>query len=257
MRPEAITKEYQRAYHSLVDYVEEQVVKEGKTLQQALHSTEETLSEWNELSKEQVQELNTALKHDFQKLGESLKGAREAYKEQFKLDAAYVTDSIWGQFLSVIDTSTAQFAAFEKDLKEQVQEIVTGEHLNEHQQHTQWKSDHELWLSEIALWKKQHTGALAKLEEIGKSIIQQSNLLDEHAQVIQSHEARDHEHEAVIADAEQDPSSQVFGAADETSVSMHEQEKQEHQQHAELHESMKKHHLKVMTLVSELYKKTV
>jgi len=52
MRIEELNKDLKRAYQTMVDTVEELVVKDGKNLQQAMHSAEETLNEWEELSKE-------------------------------------------------------------------------------------------------------------------------------------------------------------------------------------------------------------
>ena len=257
MKTEDMNKEFKRAYKSLVDTVEELVVKDGKSLQQAMHTAEERLSEWNNLNKKQVEEISTELTNNFHTLGESLKGAREAYKEQFQLDAAYVNDSIWDKLLKVMDANTAQLLVFEEDLKERAQAATSKVHLTEHQQHTQWKSDHELWLAEIALWKKEHDTALAQLADIEKTIKQHSDALDEHAQAVQAHEASDHEHEKTIANAEKDPSNQVFEESEDKEASVHKQEAQEHRQHAELHDTMKKSHLKMMASVAELYKKVV
>lgn len=257
MRIKELNSDFQHAYKTLVDNVEELVVKEGKNLQQALHSAEEKLSEWGELSKEEAQEISTELKHDFQKLSVSLNDAKESYKEEFKQEAAYITDSIWNKLLKIMDTSTAQLLAFEKNLEEKVQEIRTGEHLTNHQEHNQWNSDHKLWSAEIALWKKESTQAQSKLGEIETAIKQYSDALDEHAQVVQSHEARDHEHEEVMANAEQDPSSHVLEAAVEKDAAMHIQERKEHNQHAELHNTMKKHHSEMMSLVNRLHKKAL
>ncbi len=257
MRIEELNKDLKDAYQTMVDTVEELVVKDGQNLQQALLVAEEKLNEWEELSKEQVQEISTELKHDFQTLDENLNQAKESYKEEFKKDAAYVTDSVWGKLLTIMDTNTAQLLAFQKNLKEQVQEITTGEHLTEHQEHTQWHSDHGLWLAEVDIWKKEHTEALDKLAKIEKAISQHSNALDEHAQVVQAHEARDHEHEVVLANAEQDPTSRVFEVKEGEEAAVHKQEKQEHTQHAELHNTMKKHHSEMMSLVNKLYKQTL
>ena len=123
MRIKELNSDFQHAYKTLVDNVEELVVKEGKNLQQALHSAEEKLSEWGELSKEEAQEISTELKHDFQKLSVSLNDAKESYKEEFKQEAAYITDSIWNKLLKIMDTSTAQLLAFEKNLEEKVLDI--------------------------------------------------------------------------------------------------------------------------------------
>ncbi len=256
MRIEEMNKDVKRAYQTMVDTVEDLVVNQGQNLQQAMNSAEEKLNEWKELSKDEVEEITTELKHDFQTLGDNLNESRESYKEQFKKEAAYVTDSVWGKLLTIMDTNTAQLLAFQKNLNERVQAIKGDDHLTEHQEHTQWNSDHGLWLAEIEIWKKEHAEALDKLEKIEKSITQHSALLDEHAQVIKAHEARDHEHEEVIAKAEHDPTSKVFETAENDEVAVHTQEKQEHTQHAELHHTMRKHHFAMMSLVNKLYKET-
>ena len=257
MKPEDNNSELRRAYQNLVETVEDLVVKEGKTLQQAMFFAEDKLSEWNELSKKQVQDISEELNHDLKTLGENLNGATEAYKEQFKLDAAYVTDSVWEKLLNVMDENTAQLSVFIKDLKDQAQANTTDHHIEEHQEHTQWNSEHELWLSEVDLWKEEHATALSQLTSIEKMIKQHSDALDEHAQAIKAHQASSHEHEVDIANAEKDPSSQVYEETEDHDSETHDQERQEHLQHAQLHKTMKRHHLKIMSLVSELYKKTV
>lgn len=257
MKPDGNNGDFRRAYQNLVDTVEDLVVKEGKTLQQAMYSAEDKLSEWSELSKKQVQDISTEFNHDLKTLGENLNGATEAYKEQFKLDAAYVTDSIWEKLLNVMDANTAQLSVFIKDLKDQAQGNTTDQHINEHADHTKWDSEHELWLSEIDLWKQEHATALSQLSSIEKMIKQHSDALDEHAQVIKAHQASSHEHEVDIAKAEKDPTSEQYEDAVKRDSVIHAQERQEHLQHAELHRTMKRHHMRMMASVSELYKKTV
>ena len=256
MRIEEMNKDLKQAYQTMVDTVEDLVVNQGENLQQALHTAEEQLSEWKELSQAEVEEITTELKHDFKKLDENLNESREAYKEEFKKEAAYVTDSVWSKLLAIMNTNTAQLIAFEKNLKDRVDAIKSDDHLTEHQEHTQWDSEHALWRAEIALWKKEHAEALDKLHTIEKAIDQHSQLLDEHAQAITAHEAREHEHEETMAKAEKDPTSHVFEVKDEAKVAVHEQEKQEQEQHAELHDTMRKHHFAMMSLVNKLYKET-
>lgn len=65
MKPEDNNSELRRAYQNLVETVEDLVVKEGKTLQQAMFFAEDKLSEWNELSKKQVQDISEELNHDY------------------------------------------------------------------------------------------------------------------------------------------------------------------------------------------------
>ena len=256
MRIEEMNKDLKRAYQTMVDTVEDLVVNQGENLQQAMNTAEEKLKEWKELSKEEVEVISSELKHDFQKLDENLNQAKDSYKEEFKKDAAYVTDSVWSKLLTIMDTNTAQLLAFQKNLNERVMNIKGSDHLTEHQEHTQWNSDHGLWLAEVEIWKKEHAEALEKLAKIEKAIAQHSAMLDEHAQVIKAHEARDHEHEEVLAKAEHDPTSHVFEVKEDEETAVHAQEKQEHTQHAELHDTMRKHHFSIMSLVNKLYKET-
>ncbi len=256
MKIEEMNKDLKRAYQTLVDTVEDLVVNQGENFQEAMKSAEEKLSEWKELSKEEVEKISSELKRDFQTLGDNLNESRESYKEQFKKEAAYVSDSIWGKLLTIMDTNTAQFLAFEKNLKERVQAIKGDDHLTEHHEHTQWHSDHGFWLAEVEVWKKEHAEALDKLAKIEKAINQHSDMLDEHAQVITAHEARDHEHEEVLSKTEHDPTSYVFEVKEDEEAAVHKQEKQQHQQHAELHSTMRKHHFAMMSLVNKLYKET-
>ena len=257
MSTEKPNKDFKDAYQELVDAVEELVVKEGKSLQEAFQLAEYKLDKWEELSQEEVQEISHGLKKDFQNLGHGLNLVKESYKEELKLDAAYITDSIWDKLLNIMDSNTAQLLAFEKNLDEQVQELTTAEHITNHQEHSQWESEHKLWLSEIALWKKESIQAQAQLEAIEIGIKKYSDALDEHAQVVQAHESSEHDHEKTMAKAEKDPTSQVFAEADEDGIELHKQEKHEHDQHAELHQSMKKHHAEMMSLINRLYKKVI
>ncbi|WP_299872854.1 hypothetical protein [uncultured Cocleimonas sp.] len=254
MRIEEMNKDLKRAYQTMVDTVEDLVVNQGENLQQALQIAEEQLGEWKDLSKEEVEVISSELKHDFKKLEDNLSESREAYKEAFKKEAAYVSDSIWSKLLTIMDTNTAQLLAFQKNLNERVLSIKSADHLTEHEEHTQWSSDHGLWLAEVEIWKKEHAEALGKLAKIEKAIAQHSTLLDEHVQVIKAHEARDHEHEEVLAKAEHDPTSHVFEVKEDEEAAVHAQEKQEHTQHAELHDTMRKHHFTIISLVNKLYK---
>lgn len=257
MKTEEIKEKLQRAYQAMVDTIEPLVEKEGKTLREAVETAEEKISEWEELSKEEVQEISAELKKDLRAMGETLEGAKEAYKEQLKMDAAYLTDSILEKFNKIADTPTAQFLLFKEQIEEEAREATFDEHLKEHQEHQNWHSEHQLWLDEIALWKQDHESALQKLHEIESALKKHSEELQEHEQVIKAHEAQDREHEEIIANVEQDPTSQVFEANDEREAKIHQKEKDVHAEHAELHQNMKKHHLHMMALVNKLYEEVV
>lgn len=247
-------KRVTESYQAMVDSVEEFVVKEGKTLQQAFHAAEEKLADVTDISKEKIQHASSELKNNLRLWGEAVEGASEAYKEQIKFDIAYVNNSIWDKLQTIANTSTAELITFTKTLKENAQSVVTDEHIAAHQEHNQWSSEHALWLEEVDFWKIEHEQALSKLVEIEKALKQQSTSLAEHVKAIQVHAESDHQHEKIMKNAEQDPSSKVFEKADKKEAAEHLQERKVHAQQSELHHSLKTHHFKTMAMINVLYK---
>ena len=257
MKTQDIHEKLQHAYQEMVENIESLVEKEGKGLKEAVEIAEEKLSTWQELTKEEAQKISDEVKSDLKSIGETVQGAKAAYKEQFKLDAAYLTDSLWDKLSKVADVGKEEFFSFTKEIKEKAQEVRSSEHASEHKDHLRWYSDHEFWLDEIEIWKKDHQSALEKLQAIEAAIEKHSDVLDEHAQAIHAHEKMDQQHEEVLANSELDPSSRVFEEDDDKEINVHEQERTEHALHAELHNSLKKNHRKMMSLISHLYKDVV
>jgi MFS superfamily sulfate permease-like transporter len=248
--------DFQSSYQAMVDSVEEFVVKEGKTLQQAFHSAEEKLHDAKELSKEKIKQASKDLKNNLRLWSDAVEGASEAYKEQIKFDLAYVNNSIWSKFQSIANSNTVELMEFTRTLKEKAQSVRTEDHLVAHQEHHQWDSEHALWLDEIALWQSEHDKALTKLAEIEKALKQQSRSLHKHGLAIQAHAKLAQEHEKIMSNAEQDPSSEVFEEADEKEIAAHEKERQLHCQESELHHSLKTRHFKIMAMINMLYKES-
>jgi len=257
MKNQELSEQMKKAYQNMVETIEELIDKEGRSLKEAVELAEEKLSDVQELSKEEVQKISTEVKSDLKSIGETLYGAKEAYKEQFKMDAAYLTESIWDKLSKVADVGTVEFLAFTEALKERVHNTRTDEDMREHQEHLGWHSDHEFWLDEIEIWKKDHQPALEKLQAIEAGMKKHTDLLEEHAQVIRAHEARDHEHEEGMAENELDPSSQVMEEKDEQKTEIHNQERGEHAKHAALHDAFKKGHRRTMAMINHLYKQVV
>jgi KaiC/GvpD/RAD55 family RecA-like ATPase len=254
MKKKEHAKELQASYKAMVESVEEFVVKEGKTLQQAFVAAEEKLHDAKEISQEKIQRASKELKNNLQILGDAIEGASEAYKEQLKFDLAYVNNSLWEKLQSIANSNTVELMQFTRSLQEQAQTVVSEEHLAAHQEHNQWGSEHALWLDEIELWKNEHDHALSKLADIETALRQHSASLAEHAQAIKAHAEMDHDHESIMKNAEQDPSSQVFEEADEQELASHNAMAKMHIKQAELHHSLKIRHLKVMAMINMLYK---
>ena len=256
MKSKKLAAELQESYQAMVDSVEEFVVKEGKTLQQAFHAAEAKLIDVKDMSKEKVEQASSELKRNLRLWGDAVEGASEAYKDQIKFDLAYVNNSIWDKLQSIANSSTAELIEFTATLKEKAQAVVTNEHLAAHQEHNEWSSEHALWLDEVEAWKKEHKQALTKLVEIEKALKHQSASLSEHVKAIQAHAETEHQHEKIMKNAEQDLSSDVFQKADKKEIAVHRHERQTHGQQAELHHVLKTHHFKIMVMINVLYKET-
>ncbi|ABG40477.1 hypothetical protein Patl_1959 [Paraglaciecola sp. T6c] len=248
--------ELQESYHAMVDSVEEFVVKEGKTLQQAFHAAEEKLGETAQISKEKIQLASKELKDHLRLWGDVVEGVSEAYKDQIKFDLAYVNSSAWSKLQSIANASTTELLEFTTTLKNTAQDAVTENHKAAHQEHNLWASEHALWLDEVAFWKKEHEQAITKLKDIERVLEQQSSTLSQHVNAIQEHAKSDDKHEKIMKAAEQDSSSNVFEEADRKEISVHQHERQLHAKTAEAHHALKTHHFKTMAMINMLYKET-
>lgn len=254
MKTKQPATELHSSYQAMVDSIEEFMVKEGKTLQQAFCAAEEKLNDAQEISKEKIQQASSGLKVNLRLLAEAVEGVTESYKEQIRFDLAYVNNSIWGKLQNIANSNTADLMAFTRDLREKAQTVTTEVHLAAHQEHNQWSSERALWLDEVDFWRKDHDQALSKLEEIEKALKQQSRALFKHAQSIRKHAETEHEHEKSMTNEEQDLSSKVFEVADENKTKVHQKERQIQAQQLELHHDLKTQHFKLMAMINMLYK---
>jgi hypothetical protein len=244
----------QSSYQAMVDNVEEFVIKEGKTLQQAFHAAEDKLNDAKDLSKEKIQQASKELQSNLRLLSETAEGVGEAYKERIKFDLAYVNNSIWSKLQSIAKSNTVDLIEFSRTLQDRAQQALTESHLAIHQEHNEWRSEHALWQDEVDYWTKENAQALKKLTEIEATIKQQSTLLDKHAKAIQTHIKKTEKHEESMKNVEQDYSSEAFKAKDEKEVAKHQKERQMHVQQSENHYILKARHFKIMAMINMLHK---
>jgi hypothetical protein len=254
MKTKKQTTELRASYQAMLDSVEAFVVQEGKTLQQAFYAAEQKLDDANDLSKEKVQLASKHLKDNLRLWGDAVEGASEAYKDRIKFDLAYVNHSISNKLLSIANSNTTEYIAFTKTLKEEAQTVTTDEHIAAHQEHTQWASEHALWLDEIEFWEKDHEQSRIKLNEIENALKQHATSIFEHAQAVQALANMDHKHEQIMTNAEQDPSSEKYKAADQKEIAVHNKERKIHTHHSEFHHALKTHHYKIMAMINMLHK---
>lgn len=244
----------QASYREMVDNVEQFVVKEGKTLQQAFHSTEQKLTDAKEISKEKIQQASKELQSNLRLLSETAEGIGDAYKERIKFDLAYVNNSIWNKLQSIAKSNTVDLMEFSRTLQDRAQTAVTESHLAAHQEHNEWHSESVLWQDEIEFWSKENGQALQKLAEIEKSLKQQSSKLTKHANAIQAHIRKTEEHEATMKNVEQDYSSEVFKETDEKEETKHQIQRRIHTEQSESHHALKTRHFKVMAMINMLHR---
>lgn len=251
-----LQEKLQRAYHDMLENVEDMVEKEGKSIREAFYKAEDKLGEWEQLSKEEVQKVSDEVKRDLVSLGETLEGAKAAFREQIQFDKRYLAEATWHKLSSIADKSTVQLIQLQKTLEENVREITREEHDSKRHQHQHWHSDHALWLDDVAKWERTHTEATEKLAEIQYVLDQQVIALEEHKQSILAHEAIAQQHEHRMEDAERDPMNQRIKEQELHDNVLHVEEKALHQQQEDFHHRMKRYHLKTMILLNTLHKET-
>lgn len=256
MKTSKWTKELQKNYHAMVNNVEKLVVKEGKSIQEAIHAAEITLKNAKDTSLEAIKQASKHLQENLGVWADTVEEVSQAYKDEIDFDLAFANSSFIDKFKNIANSNTAQLIEFTTRLKAQAQAVTLDTHMSAHDDHTQWDSEHALWLDEIDLWKKDHDSALKKLVAIETALKQHSTALLEHSQVIQAHSNLEHKHETAIADTERKPSNETSKIADEKEQALHIKEGQIHAQHAEFHQAAKANHYKTMAMVNMLYKHT-
>jgi hypothetical protein len=246
----------QRAYHSMLENVEDFIEKEGKDIREAFYKAEDKLGEWEQLSKDEVKKVSDEVKRDLTSLSDTLVGAKAAFREQIEFDKRYLAEATWNKLMSIADKSTVQLIQLKTSLEENVREITQEEHAGKHHEHQRWDSEHAMWLGEIVSWENSYAEAKAKLETVKNMLDQQVVALEEHKQVILSHDATEKAHEHTMTEAERDPSNLRVHKEDKEADVRHKQEIKTHEQQAIFHEKMKAHHHQTMALINTLHKES-
>jgi hypothetical protein len=246
----------QESYKAMVEAIEEFVVKEGKTLQQAFVAAEQKLHDAKEISQEKIAQASDDLKNNLSVLSEAIEGASEAYKDNILFDVAYINATVWNKLQSIANSNTVELMAFTKNLQDSANAATTEEHLTAHHEHSDWASEHDFWLDEVALWKKDHDLALNKLALIEKAIKDHASELNKHVSAIQNHAKADHQHEETMANVEHDQTSKVFKDADNRNEPSHDKQRSAHAKQSEVHRKLKTSHIKTMAMINTLYKET-
>jgi DNA-binding MarR family transcriptional regulator len=140
MDTEEITKKLQRAYHSMVDVLDDLIEKgliekEGKSLKEAVELAQLKLSDWKELTREEVEKVSTEVKQDLSSLGKTLYEARQVIREKLALDAEYLKETSLEKLNRIADKASLELAQFREDLCEKTEENKDDEHETAHREH--------------------------------------------------------------------------------------------------------------------------
>lgn len=252
MEKKDLDKKLERGYEDMLTSIHDFIEIEGKTIQEAVDAAEGKLSEWNELTREEVSKISGDVREDISHFGEIWNEEKAYFQEKLDLDKAYLKASIWDKLSAIANTATLDLIEFQKDLQERVGEFQ----LNEHQEHTAWRSDHEFWLTETELWEKENEHAKEMLATIEKAVAANKEQFQQHAHSISSQEATNRQHEETLSKTIKDPSNEEYQEENNKTDDEHTQMRNLHREQAAVHTKLKSKHRKTMVAIKQLYKLT-
>ncbi len=159
MDTKSVQEKLQKAYHSMLENVEELVEKDKKPLKEAFEIAEEKLSEWRELSREEVENISEELKENLSEMGEATHRLNESLKETLSFDASYLASSIWNRLSKVADQTKVELVEFREDLRKHMKTDASTR--SEQQQ---------VWFNDAFQWQTDYENAIKKLDEVRAEI---------------------------------------------------------------------------------------
>ncbi len=184
MENKDIPEKLQKAYHSMLEHVEELIDKDKKPLKEAFTEAEEKLSEWRELSREEIDHISTELKANLQDLGEASNTLRESLRETLQFDTAYLANSLWGKLAKVADKTKIELAEFSESLQKHT---VAGE--------TTYSDQQQHWLDDAKQWQRGFETSLDQLDEARKLLRQQIRSINTYSKSVINSEADQSRHD--------------------------------------------------------------
>lgn len=155
MDTKSVQEKLQKAYHSMLDHVEELVEKDKKPLKQAFLEAEEKLSEWRELSREEVEHISEELKSNLSDMGDASHRLNESLKETLSFDASYLASSIWNRLSKVADQTMVELTELGDDLR---RHMSTDASTHSEQQ--------QVWFTDAMQWQGDYERALKQLDSV-------------------------------------------------------------------------------------------
>ncbi|HIO97291.1 MAG TPA: hypothetical protein EYG71_05125, partial [Leucothrix sp.] len=148
-----VQEKLQKAYHSMLEHIEELVDKDKKPLKEAFQEAEEKLSEWRELSREEVDHISGELKSNLSDVGEASNQLNQSLKETLSFDASYLAGSIWNRLSKVADQTMVELSELGDELREHMSTDASTK--SEQQQ---------VWFNDAMQWQGDYEKALKQLD---------------------------------------------------------------------------------------------
>ena len=173
----------QKAYHSMLENVEELVDKDKKTLKQAFIEAEEKLSDWRELTKEEVDHISEELKSNLSEMGDVTHRLNQSIKQTLSFDATYLADSIWNRLSKLADHTVVELSELSQDLSQHM--ATDASTYSEQQQNwfndaMQWQGDYEVALKRLEKVRAEIRMQIRETTKYSKAIIKDSTDQEQH-----------------------------------------------------------------------------
>ncbi len=179
-----IQENLQKAYHSMLEHVEELVEKDKKPLKQAFEEAEEKLSEWRELSREEVEHISDELRSNLSEMGDATNRLNESLKETLSFDASYLANSIWSRLSKVADQTMLELSELGDDLQQRMSVDATSK--SELQQQ---------WFNDATQWQGDYESALKQLDTIRTELRKKMRNVSKHNTAILNEKMNQEEHD--------------------------------------------------------------
>jgi len=178
-----VQEKLQKAYHSMLEHIEELVDKDKKPLKEAFQEAEEKLSEWRELSREEVDHISGELKSNLSDVGEASNQLNQSLKETLSFDASYLAGSIWNRLSKVADQTMVELSELGDELREHMSTDASTK--SEQQQvwfndAMQWQGDYEKALKQLDAARAQVRKSIRETSKYSTAIINDKTDKAEH-----------------------------------------------------------------------------
>jgi len=184
MDTKEVQEKLQKAYHSMLEHIEELVEKDKKPLKEAFEEAEEKLSEWRELSREEVSHISDELKSNLSDMGEASHRLNESLKETMSFDASYSASSIWNRLSKVADRTAIELSELGESLRSHT---VTDA--------SSYSGQQQAWIKDATQWQGNYEKALKQLDSMRADLRKQIRQTNAYSKSVSNNKADQSRHD--------------------------------------------------------------